>query len=385
MHANVKKVLIASIMLAGYTPFFAYGQSIIQVDIPYTDVPQDTDSTLLSLDVYTPLQADNLPVIVWVHGGAWAFGDKSSVNYKSGWLNSNDYVFVSVNYRLSPFPVELDNPDRIKHPIHAEDVAAAVGFVRQEAASWGGNPDQIGLMGHSAGGHLVSLVATDTRYLAAHGMAPSDLYAVISLDAGAYNVADIMTGGLLMDQYLNAFTKDPAVWADASPINYVTTEVELPPFLLVHQTNTRQTNAANSFAAALEETGNTVTTYPAFGMSHEDINRWLGGSENPTYTADVLSFIEESLPPSVNVSKEEEVALNDGSIVTGPNPTRNYVTLSLSHSARIFVVDMLGRVVIRRRGQRGEFQVDLRSLPQGVYMVVVIQNGQRHIERVILL
>ena len=321
MRVVMKNILIAAILLAVCIPSIASSQPVVQLDIPYTDVPQGIDSTLLSLDVYAPPNADNLPVIIWVHGGAWTVGDKAtSVDYKADWLTGNAFVFVSVNYRLSPLPVELNNPNRIKHPIHAEDVAAAIGFVRKEAASWGGNPDQIGLMGHSAGGHLVSLVATDTRYLAPYDMVPSDLVAVISLDTGAYNVADIMIGGLLLDQYINAFTDDPAIWADASPINFVTSEVDLPPFFLVHQTNARQSAAANAFVAVLSETGNKVSTYPASGMSHEEINRWLGGPENPIYTADVVAFIAEAVSSSSSVRIEEEIGVNEAPQIMGPNP-----------------------------------------------------------------
>lgn len=214
----------------------AYAQPIAQLDIPYAVAPPGTDPVLLSLDVYAPLNASNLPMVVWVHGGAWAIGDKSTLFYKADWLTSNDFVLVSVNYRLSPDPPELTNTARIMHPTHAQDVAAAIAFVHQNAAAWGGSPDRIALMGHSAGAHLISLVATDARLLHAHGMTPSEVSAVVSLDSGAYDVAFRAAGSVLDTYFLNAFTDDPNVWADASPITHVTADIALPPFLLVHQT-----------------------------------------------------------------------------------------------------------------------------------------------------
>ena len=382
MHLKFRSLSLCLFLLV--VPFqLAYSQPLVQYDIPYVDIPPGIDSTLLSLDVYTPANASHLPVIVWVHGGAWTVGDKASVFYKSEWLNSNEFVFVSVNYRLSPFLPALGNPDRIKHPTHVQDVAAAVGFVRQEAASWGGDPDRMILMGHSAGGHLVSLVATDTRYLEAHGMTPTDVLAVVSLDTGAYNVADIMNDGLLMNQYLNAFTEDSTVWADASPIHYVTPDVPLPPFMLVHQTTPRQTTSADAFASVLEEAGHTVTTYPAPGMSHEDINRWLGGPENPVYTDDVLSFLSETVSTSTDIDRPAEDELDNRPAIIGPNPTYGQLALSLPGDAEVYVVDILGRVRSRLNGTSGILQLNLDAFPPGVYMIIVVQNGQKHIYRAV--
>lgn len=373
--------LVASLLLTGVLPFLAHAQPVVQYDIPYTTDPAETNPSLLSLDVYAPSGAHDLPVVVWVHGGIWALGDKAEVFYKADWLTSHDYVFVSVNYRLSPDPPEPNNPDRLRHPTHAQDVAAAVAYAHQQVRSWGGDPNRMVLMGHSAGGHLVSLISTDARYLQAHGMTPTDFVATISLDSGAYDVALLMEDPPFPRYYRNAFSDDPAVWADASPILYVTPEAPIPPFLLVHRTDSQPSTDTNAFAAALQEAGHSPQTYPAPGMTHADINRWLGGPENPTYNADVLSFIEQVTASTTTSEAQPE---QEAPFVVAPNPTRDMITFSLNTPGKVYLVDMLGRTVAKKTGN-GTMQLDLRPHPPGVYTLVVVRQGQRNLQHVVRL
>ena len=119
------------------------------------DLPYGSDRAQ-RVDVYLPdPKPANAPIIAMVHGGAWAFGDKSNgqvvVNKSRRWV-PHGVVFVSINNRLVPNanPVE-----------QAEDVARAVAFIQKEAKGWGADPAKLVLMGHSAGAHLVALLAAD--------------------------------------------------------------------------------------------------------------------------------------------------------------------------------------------------------------------------------
>jgi len=85
-------------------------------DIPYIET-REANPNFTSLDIYTPVIGENCPVIVFIHGGTWSFGDKGSLNYKTIVFTKANFVYVSINYRLSP---------DIKHPIHASDVAKAI-------------------------------------------------------------------------------------------------------------------------------------------------------------------------------------------------------------------------------------------------------------------
>ncbi len=166
-----------------------------------------------------------LPVVIFVHGGEWARHDKSEVSYKPKFLNDNRIVFVSINYRLSPAAV---------HPAHVSDVAAAVRWVHDHAAEFGASANKIVLMGHSAGCHLVTLVALDPRYLARVGLRPADLRGVVAWSGGAYDLVEkVRAGGMYAPYIRQAFGNSKAAWRDASPVTHVGDAHPLPRFLFI--------------------------------------------------------------------------------------------------------------------------------------------------------
>ncbi|MFO0891700.1 MAG: alpha/beta hydrolase fold domain-containing protein [Isosphaeraceae bacterium] len=119
-------------------------------------------------------------------------------------LNAKGYVLVSVNYRLHP---EAD------FKAQAGDIARAVRWVREHAGEFGGDPDRIVLMGHSAGAHLAALVGIDGRYLQAEGLSPRNLSGVILLDGAGYDIpAQIEQAPLprMKTLYTTVFGDDPA-------------------------------------------------------------------------------------------------------------------------------------------------------------------------------
>src|SRR5262249_44838326 len=103
------------------------------------------------LDLYVPAKADTpLPVIVWVHGGAWLGGGKGGGGPAVP-LVGKGYAVASINYRLSQHAV---------FPAQIEDCKAAIRWLRANAKTYNLNPERIGVWGASAGGHLVALLGT---------------------------------------------------------------------------------------------------------------------------------------------------------------------------------------------------------------------------------
>lgn len=98
----------------------------------------NVDPNLLSLDIYHFDEPTELkPVVVYVHGGAWAIGDKAnSIGNKKALFSSLEYIFISINYRLSPSTFSTD-PSRIKFPAHNEDVADAVKWIYDNVDDYG--------------------------------------------------------------------------------------------------------------------------------------------------------------------------------------------------------------------------------------------------------
>ncbi len=121
----------------------------------------------------------------------------------------------------------------------ADDIARALAFVQAKAPSWGGDPARVLLLGHSAGAHLVSLLAADPRIVTSKGGAP--WLGTIVLDSAAYDLVEIMQRKHPRI-YDRAFGKDPAFWTDASPYRRLTV-APAPMFLVC---STRRSDACSS-------------------------------------------------------------------------------------------------------------------------------------------
>ena len=360
--------MVRSLLLVALaTTSFARAQCV-GCDVPYAEVP-GVDASLLSLDVYVPDAPAGAPVVVYVHGGGWSGGDKVRVGAKAAWLTEQGAVFVSVNYRLSPSPPDPDAPGAVRHPVHARDAAAAIAYVYREIDRYGGDPARISLLGHSAGAHLVALVGTDPRLLGAHGLAPSDLQAVVALDTNAYDVPFLLArDGGERGLYLNAFTTDPTVWADASPISHVGPD-PLPSFVLVHQGTPLRQATARRFLDRLTGAGHAAATFDAGPLSHLEINGLLGTGAVPDLDAIVLGTLA---PPRGTAAERGPDARPD----VWPNPARASVTVWAGAGGRIRLFDARGRLVRETEGA-GRVRVDLRDLPPGAYTVEVGGRSRR--------
>lgn len=207
------------------------------------DIPFGKDEKQ-KLDVYSPMGAKGRPVVVFVHRGEWTKGDKSEVSYKPKFFAENGVVFVSANYRLYPAAT---------HPAHVSDVAAAVRWVHDHIAEYGGDPKKVVLMGHSAGCHLVSLVTLDPKYLAAVKLTPADVRGVVAWSGGAYDLVDkVAQGGAYRQHIINAFGPDEAVWKDASPVTHAKAGGTAPPFLFAsHEKGSPAHEAAERLAGLI--------------------------------------------------------------------------------------------------------------------------------------
>ncbi len=248
----------------------------LAADLPYRSVA-GVAPHLLSLDVYTPAGVSGAPVLVYVHGGGWAIGDKARIGHKAAWCKRLGAVLVSVNYRLAP---------AARHPQWNEDVAAAVAWVRDHIATHGGDPQRIALVGHSAGAHLAASVGADPRWLAQQGMKPSDLVGVLLLDGAGYDIPQHMASPLPMLRpiYEQAFTTDRAVWADASPALHV--GAQPPPFLIAYASSRGVSSEQSAILVrALRDRGGQAHARGFDGKDHEAMNTDCGKADDPLTVA----------------------------------------------------------------------------------------------------
>lgn len=251
-----------------------------------------TDPNLLSLDVYHFGETQgSKPVVVYVHGGGWAIGDKAnSIENKTSLFSSLKYVFVSVNYRLSPTTGSND-PNRIKFPIHNEDVADAVKWVYDNIATYGGEKSKIALLGHSAGAHLVSLTGTSSLFLPARGIALNVIKGVASIDTEGYDVVGQVNAG--NETYINAFGTNPTDLQNASPLRQVNPGTAYPRFFIAKRGSATRIGLADNFIARLTSAGVSVSQVTANQYDHEGINDAIGAPNETAVTGPLKLFFSQ--------------------------------------------------------------------------------------------
>ncbi|MCB9845441.1 MAG: alpha/beta hydrolase fold domain-containing protein [Phycisphaeraceae bacterium] len=243
---------------------------------------------LTSLDIYQPREQEGefLPVVVYVHGGAWSIGDKARVQSKPAHFVEAGFVFVSLNYRLSP---------DVTHPAHVEDVASALAWIHAHAREFGGDPERVILTGHSAGAHLVALVATDPTYLEAHDLDPAWLRGVVPLDSASYDLEARRDDLAMRGMIRAAFGRDPELLRDASPIRHVNADRRYPPFCVVYAGQRRDARQESErFVEALRGAGADVELVRAEGKDHGAVNSDVG-VEGDEMTAAIDAFIRRAI------------------------------------------------------------------------------------------
>jgi len=239
---------------------------------------------LQRMDIHRPAQASEAPIIVMLHGGGWRRGDKSNravVSHKAAHWLAHGVLFVSINTRLMPQANPLEQ---------ARDLARALARVQHDALALGGDPARIVLMGHSAGAHLVSLLAASPSLQAEAGVRP--WMATVSLDSAAYDVEALMRRDhfRLYDQ---AFGKNAQLWRAASPAGQLRRAG--PPQLAVCSSTRPDTPCrdAERYQAQAHSVGMVFDLLPV-AMSHRAINDDLGAPGD--YTARVDAFLRRVDP-----------------------------------------------------------------------------------------
>ncbi|NUS96778.1 MAG: alpha/beta hydrolase [Gemmatimonadaceae bacterium] len=229
-------------------------------------------------DVYIPGEAKGAPVIFMVHGGGWSAGDKRARgvvdNKVARWL-PRGLVVVSTNYRLLPAAKPLDQ---------ARDVARALAAAQRMASSWGADSSKFILMGHSAGGHLVTLVATAPA--AREGANVLPWLGVVSLEGGAIDVPAIMRRAHAR-LYDRAFGRDSAFWRATTPSDALAAATA--PMLLVCSARRGSGCAdAERFAAKAAPSGTRVAILRET-LTHAEADHLVG--KDSAYTAGIERFL----------------------------------------------------------------------------------------------
>jgi acetyl esterase/lipase len=178
------------------------------------DLPYGTDRRQ-TLDVYAPRMAVDRPVVIFWYGGSWIQGNKDEYRFVGTALANQGFVAVLPDYRLYP---------QVTFPAFDEDGARAVAWVEQHIREFGGDPNRIVLMGHSAGGHTAAFLAFNHVFLERFGANPRNIVGLIGLSGTYVFVPDT-------DELRAAFPA-PYTTSDWQPIRFV--DSGAPATLLLH-------------------------------------------------------------------------------------------------------------------------------------------------------
>lgn len=243
---------LAALFLAGCTPVTLFN-SLMPKDggtarpakgIAYGRDPRQR------LDVYAPeAGAARRPVVVFFYGGSWASGSRAGYGFVGRALAARGFVAVVPDYRLAP-----DHP----YPDFVDDGAAAVRWVREHAAQFGGDPDRIVLAGHSAGAYIAAMLAVDERWL---GNARGSVRGLVGI-SGPY---DFLPGD--SPETRRAFGHWPRP-EEVAPIAYA--GAGDPPALLLHGADDRIVKPflSEAFALSLTNAGVAAEARSYAGVAH---------------------------------------------------------------------------------------------------------------------
>ena len=243
------------------------------------------DPDLLSLDIYLPANPQNAPVVMWVHGGGYAVGDKAyQMADKITLFNEQGWILVSVNYRLS-----TPTKGAAQFPDHFLDVAAAVAWVREHIPAYGGDPNRVALLGHSAGADIVSNVAVNPIYLKEYGLELSAINCAAPLDTAGFDKAK--AGNTEQEQWVNALGNNPNYITETSATLLIQPNSGSPPMLGVMRGNENRQQIETEFIAALQAMGIEATLVDATSLSHEEVNNQIGAAGDTVMTEPLMIFL----------------------------------------------------------------------------------------------
>jgi len=243
------------LLLVGGTVLFASAQSYpeppptltLKRDVNYATV----DGQSLSMDVVTPnVGKGPFPAVLCIHGGGWSSGHKKDMVGCAYMLGQLGFVTTSIDYRLAP---------QAHFPAQVEDAKAAVRYMRSHAKELDIDPNRIGVVGSSAGGHLALFLGTTDKLPSdtSQSRVSSAVAAVVSL-AGPTSLSLPLPpdSEKIVERFIGkSRTENPELFEKASPAHYLTATAA--PILMIHGSKDELVpyNQATTMLAACRKTG----------------------------------------------------------------------------------------------------------------------------------
>ena len=228
------------------------------------------------LDIFLPKDGEDVPVILFFHGGALRGGTKLDGEAVAARVVPSGIGVVSANYRLTP---------KVVYPGHIQDAATALAWVIRNIERYGGDPANIYVSGHSAGGYLAVLLAMDPTHLAVHGQNIHSIRGVIPISAFLY------VEETAQDRPKDVWGEDPDEWMRASVTPHI--GPGKAPMLLIYADKDEEWRKSQNerFASAMQAAGNSdVATIEVSDRDHLSIITKMNEADDKIKNA-VLNFI----------------------------------------------------------------------------------------------
>lgn len=312
------RALVATAALALLLATAAPADDLLEVevtrDLAYVEGEDVTDRQ--RLDLYVPRGEGPWPVLMWIHGGAWAVGHRKQEEALARRFAERGFAVAAIDHRMSKalwISEKLDTG--VQHPEHVKDCAAAFAWLRKEAPARGLDRERMFVGGFSSGAHLSALLATDRRYLKAHGIGLDEVKGSLPVggayDIRAYYEAHLEANGERMAELhvLDVFGRKEGALEDASPLTHVA-ESKVPMLVISEKDTYGYTKL---FEDALAGRGmDHIRFLHLLDRGHKTIGKQMA-REGPDEARDaMIAFMEHPAGTQVS-SPPPETVEDDGS------------------------------------------------------------------------
>jgi acetyl esterase/lipase len=281
------------VLLLCIVPYFLYAQNKAHLDLPYINNLPNDDS-LRRLNLVIP-EGISPPLLIWIGGGAWSYVDRNVEMDLARKIADQGIAVASIGHRLSPATWRDPNLNSgIQHPAHIQDVASAVKWLYDNAATYGYDRTNIFIGGYSSGAHLAALITMDPSYLLSVGL-PKDLFRGVIPISGAFDLVHYYETlknsdrPELAELHVQAvFGQSEADLINASPVSYMQ-NLSIPMLLM---SDISLYDYTRLFEDRIRETEfRDLQVVYAYPLSHAALWRNMSFEEKSTYRRHIIDFI----------------------------------------------------------------------------------------------
>lgn len=281
---KISLILFSIVLLVTFTGC-AFKRVTRSKNITYLSADSTNNTAPQKLNVFAPHKRDSLKeVLIFIYGGSWKSGKKSLYSFFGNRMARKNVVTVIIDYPKSP---------KANYDEMATDAAMAVKWVKENIERYGGDPQNIFISGHSAGGHLAALITVRNEYFDKLSIV-SPIKGAILIDAAGLDMYGYLKEKKFTEDntYVQTFTNNPATWKEASPLYHL--HQGMPPMLIYCGGKTYPSIEVSNekFVVALKSLGYHPAYHILKGKKHKRMITQFLNSGNQRYK-EIIEFMRK--------------------------------------------------------------------------------------------